>query len=46
MNKGSLTPQGPLPHPPTLRKVKFINYGAILLKFETEHFYMFANNNF
>ena len=35
-----------LPKPPIpLKKVKFFIYGAILLKFETEHFYMNTNNN-
>ena len=34
----------PLP-PPLLQTVKFFIYGAILLKFETEHFHMFANSN-
>ena len=28
-----------------LKKVKFFIYGAILLKFDTKHFHMFANNN-
>ena len=37
MNSGSLNP---LP----LKKVKFLIYGAIL-KFETEDFHIFANNN-
>ena len=36
-------------HPPSplalLRKVNFSIYGAILLKFETKHLYMFAYNN-
>ena len=31
----------PLPPP----KVKFFIYGAILLKFETEHFHVFTNND-
>ena len=36
-----LTPPPPSPH----QKFKFFIYGAILLKFETEHFHMFTNNN-
>ena len=39
MNEGHLAP---LPPPP---KVKLFIYGAILLKFETEHIHMFANDN-
>ena len=37
----------PLPPPPSSfpPKVKLLIYGAILLKFETKHFHMFANNN-
>ena len=34
---------GPLRFP--LKKVKFFIYGAILLKYETKHLHMFANNN-
>ena len=33
------------PPPPPLKKVKYFAYGTILLKFKTEHFHMFANNN-
>ena len=39
--------QGTYYHPgasPPLKVVKFFIYGAILLKFETEHFHMFTNN--
>ena len=36
------TPRGTLP---PSKKVKFFIYGAILLKFKTKHFHMFANNN-
>ena len=43
MNKGPFTPQGLLPLP--LKIVKFFIDGAILLKFETEHFHMFTNND-
>ena len=39
MNRGSLTPRGPLL--PSLKKVKFFIYRAILMKFETQHFHMF-----
>ena len=28
-----------------VKKVKFFIYSAIFLKIETEHFYMFTNNN-
>ena len=33
------------PPPPPPQKVNFFIYGAILLKFWTEHFHMFTNNN-
>ena len=36
-------PRGLLPSP--LKKVKFFSYCAILMKFETQHFHMFTNNN-
>ena len=32
-----------LPSPP--QKIKFYIYGPILLKYETEHFHMFTNND-
>ena len=42
MNRSSLTPPGA--PPPPLKKVKLFIYGAILLKFETQHLHMFINN--
>ena len=42
MNRGPLARWG-LP-PPHLKKVKFFIYSAIVLKFETEHFYVYTNN--
>ena len=38
---------GPLALPPLLptQKIKFFIYIAILLKFGTEQFYMYTNNN-
>ena len=42
----TLPPRSPRPSPPLPpQKVKKIIYGAILLKFEPEHFHMVANNN-
>ena len=43
MNRGPITLH-PLPLPP-LKIVKFFIYGVILLKFETEHFHVFTNND-
>ena len=43
MSGGDLAPGRPLP--PLLKNVKFFIYGAIMLKFETQHFHMFTNNN-
>ena len=41
-----LPPEGPSPSPsPPLKNVKFFIYGAIWLKFETQHFHMFTDNN-
>ena len=49
MNRAHLLPRTPLPPgaspPPPFNKIKFIIHGSILLKFEAEHFHMFANNN-
>ena len=46
MKRGLLTPWEPFFPPPPLEIVKFIIYDAILLKFESEHFHMFTNNDF
>ena len=37
--------QPPQRNPLYLPKVKFLIYGAILITFETQHFYMLTNNN-
>ena len=37
--------QTPENNPINLPKVKFFIYGAILMKFETQHLYMFTDNN-
>ena len=42
MNMGPFTPAGA---PPPFKKVKLFIYGEIFMKIETQHFYMFANNN-
>ena len=42
MNRGHLTPRRPLP---LIQKSQILHYGVILLKFETERFHMFLNNN-
>ena len=35
----------PIPHPsPSLKKLKLFIYGAILLKFDAQHFHKFTNN--
>ena len=34
----------PCPTPLPTQKVKFFTYGAILLKFDAQHFHMFMNN--
>ena len=42
INGGPLTPGGP--SPPLLKNAKFLIYGAIMLKFETQYFHMLTNN--
>ena len=41
MNRGAFTTRGPLPP----QKSQIFIYGEILLKFDTEHFHMYTNNN-